>query len=219
MVAYEFTVKEAHLLQFKKRRFIRQMVQRALSNREISKATHCELCNKHCVTHAHHTDYGKPLQINWLCRKCHGLVHRKDHPLNPANCTQSALPAILDNVQSVHVSFNLPVGNYLALCAEAENKNVSVSKLLRQKSVEHFPIRKNQLEFKFEVKNDEPQSELHKGVQSMAKDESLLHEPQRPILSKVRRARNISLTGMERLQSVFNGYGGNSKGVQRNYAH
>lgn len=38
--------------------------------------TPCEICGKEKVE-AHHTDYRKPLQINWLCRKHHMEIEGK----------------------------------------------------------------------------------------------------------------------------------------------
>ncbi len=34
----------------------------------------CQACHKKKGI-AHHPDYSKPLQIIWLCRKCHSKVH------------------------------------------------------------------------------------------------------------------------------------------------
>ena len=36
----------------------------------------CETCGNP-LTHAHHDDYDKPLEVRWLCAKHHGELHRK----------------------------------------------------------------------------------------------------------------------------------------------
>lgn len=36
----------------------------------------CEVCGERRVD-AHHTDYSKPLEVRWLCRKHHMELHRK----------------------------------------------------------------------------------------------------------------------------------------------
>lgn len=36
----------------------------------------CEKCNT--IGEAHHSDYSKPLEVRWLCRKHHMELHRKD---------------------------------------------------------------------------------------------------------------------------------------------
>lgn len=35
----------------------------------------CESCAKLCKPHAHHDDYSRPLDVRWLCSRCHGREH------------------------------------------------------------------------------------------------------------------------------------------------
>lgn len=37
----------------------------------------CERCGFGLGVHAHHEDYSKPLDVNWLCQTCHGRRHRE----------------------------------------------------------------------------------------------------------------------------------------------
>ena len=42
----------------------------------------CEDCGK-IPSEAHHTDYSKPLDVRWLCRKCHLGLHGRMRRLSP----------------------------------------------------------------------------------------------------------------------------------------
>jgi len=39
----------------------------------------CSTCGTTSNVHAHHTDYAKPLDVTWMCRRCHRAEH-VDHP-------------------------------------------------------------------------------------------------------------------------------------------
>lgn len=43
----------------------------------LKKPDVCERCKMNIKLEGHHTDYSKPLQVMWLCRKCHLKEHNK----------------------------------------------------------------------------------------------------------------------------------------------
>lgn len=44
----------------------------------VVKPTACSRCEKKCRPQAHHWSYYRPLEVEWLCSRCHAEVH---HPL------------------------------------------------------------------------------------------------------------------------------------------
>ena len=46
-------------------------VQYAVKVGELIRPWYCELCFITCQPEAHHEDYSKPLEVDWLCKKCH----------------------------------------------------------------------------------------------------------------------------------------------------
>jgi len=51
-------------------------VYRATKKGVITRPDKCEMCNKLTkYIDAHHGDYNKPLDVVWLCKKCHKEVH------------------------------------------------------------------------------------------------------------------------------------------------
>lgn len=55
---------------------------RSILNKEIAagrilRPSHCESCFEERFVEGHHEDYSKPLDVEWLCTKCHKYLHRK----------------------------------------------------------------------------------------------------------------------------------------------
>jgi len=47
----------------------------AIRDGKLEKKTECEKCGSDFHVHAHHSDYSKPLDIEWLCARCHHIHH------------------------------------------------------------------------------------------------------------------------------------------------
>lgn len=68
-----------------KDRHCTHVVEKAIQRGIIERKTHCENCgssetNKdgRSNVEAHHDDYNKPLEVRWLCRKCHFEWHKEN---------------------------------------------------------------------------------------------------------------------------------------------
>ncbi len=55
-----------------------QILHKAVKTGKIQKPLRCEECNKKYKLSAHHEDYTKPLEVEWLCYECHGRRSWKD---------------------------------------------------------------------------------------------------------------------------------------------
>ena len=55
----------------------RNAVQSALRRGSLTRPDFCSECGLICKPDAHHDDYYKPLEIKWLCRKCHAAIHKE----------------------------------------------------------------------------------------------------------------------------------------------
>ena len=56
------------------RRFAHDIVSEARRRGELTPCS-CENCGSTNKTEAHHGDYSKPLDVQWLCRSCHMRLH------------------------------------------------------------------------------------------------------------------------------------------------
>ena len=55
----------------------RNQINNAVKLGKIDRPDYCQRCNKKRLTQSHHPDYSKPFEVTWVCRKCHGKLHRK----------------------------------------------------------------------------------------------------------------------------------------------
>jgi ribosomal protein S27AE len=47
----------------------------AVRTGKIRRPNHCERCGSDSNIQGHHEDYSKPLEVKWLCGKCHAVEH------------------------------------------------------------------------------------------------------------------------------------------------
>lgn len=60
----------------REKRRAQKEVEKAVRRGVLVKPEECEGCERpNLVLHAHHEDYGAPLDIRWLCPSCHGRRH------------------------------------------------------------------------------------------------------------------------------------------------
>jgi len=55
-----------------------QKVHKAVKSGTLEKPECCEACDNTTNIVGHHEDYDKPLEVLWLCRRCHGMLHRSN---------------------------------------------------------------------------------------------------------------------------------------------
>lgn len=55
----------------------RDKLQYNLDSNKIEKPTRCQICGKETKLQAHHHDYNKPLDVIWVCDRCHKDIHIK----------------------------------------------------------------------------------------------------------------------------------------------
>jgi ribosomal protein S27AE len=62
-----------------------QLVCLAIEKGIIVPETKCSICSSEKNIEGHHDDYSKPLQVRWLCHKCHYEWHIENVPIeNPS---------------------------------------------------------------------------------------------------------------------------------------
>jgi ribosomal protein S27AE len=58
---------------------------KAIKDGKLTKPLLCGECGTSGKIHAHHDDYTKPLEVRWLCKKCHDAAHVGSHTYIPEN--------------------------------------------------------------------------------------------------------------------------------------
>lgn len=53
----------------------RRLLQTAIRNGTVVRPGACSHCDTACTPHGHHADYGRALDVVWLCGRCHMRLH------------------------------------------------------------------------------------------------------------------------------------------------
>ncbi|MFH1350406.1 MAG: DNA cytosine methyltransferase [Pseudomonadota bacterium] len=61
---------------------VHDLIERAVEKGLLIRPDHCEKCGKGSVTiESHHSDYNKPLDVNWFCKPCHFEWHENNRAI------------------------------------------------------------------------------------------------------------------------------------------
>ena len=53
-------------------------INNAIKMGKLLRPSICEDCSAEKFTEAHHKDYSKPLEVNWLCKKCYEKLRKRN---------------------------------------------------------------------------------------------------------------------------------------------
>jgi len=200
--ATRYKIRDSECLDFKRKAAAHREVAVAVTNGKLQKPAHCDLCTlESSKLEAHHVDYGKPLHVYWLCNTCHGVVHKKNHPLNPNNNSQTPTRISWKRDENHVVSFSIPFENFILISKLAEAQQITVPKLLRGIVLRQFPVEDEQINFDPQTKSnhDNPQNDKIQGTQNLDQDEDALLQQKRQKLQELRRTRHPGLPRVEGL--------------------
>jgi hypothetical protein len=54
-----------------------KILNEAIRLKQIIRPKTCSICNEITKLDGHHADYSKPLEVIWVCRKCHRTIHKR----------------------------------------------------------------------------------------------------------------------------------------------
>lgn len=83
-------------------------LEQALKRGDVQRPSHCSRCGTidrpfkdgRSSIQAHHEDYEKPLEVVWVCQKCHHQIHREKYQQSAKEVAQSGAPLTIDLVSA-----------------------------------------------------------------------------------------------------------------------
>ncbi len=67
-------------IQYKKREEVRILANTTLNNAvrdgKLVRPKNCSICDREGKIEGHHANYDKPLEVVWVCKECHVMIHK-----------------------------------------------------------------------------------------------------------------------------------------------
>lgn len=198
MNTIKFVIDPNDLYEFTVKKHAKALVQKAVNDGVLVRPYHCQLCTiRSDKIQAHHTDYGEPLKVNWVCPKCHANIHHTPkHKLNPVNIEQGIQPDVMRRLTYAKVEIDLPIENFFLLKTAAEELEITVEDAILRVLTHIHPstiIRKQ---------HDYTRKNSLKSISSLVENETKLFKQKLSGLRQSRCSRGRFSKRVDRLHSV-----------------
>jgi predicted DNA-binding protein YlxM (UPF0122 family) len=81
--------------------YVSNLTEEAIERGKLLRPDNCEICNKsykfknnRTAIQAHHCDYNKPLEVMWLCQKCHHNWHKENKAVAKTEVMPNEVPQV-----------------------------------------------------------------------------------------------------------------------------
>lgn len=199
MKTIKYTVDNDEFYYYKLRQHAWHKVEAAEKNGTLVRPSSCEMCLCEEKVEAHHVDYGKPLEVKWLCGICHQRAHYAKSPLNPANNPQTFLNLPAEKKSHARIVLEIPMENYLSLKEQCKKEKRQVKAALKSYVVRTHPAK---TKIDYEAHNDDPQPQYIPGIPSLVAYDSKLQEPKLSRIQEPRGEGDNSVFAVERFYSL-----------------
>lgn len=195
-----FEIDPNDLYAFRVKRQARLLVGEAVRDGDLIRPDICEVCDcTHEAIQGHHTNYGDPLNVIWVCPGCHARIHAdKSNPLNPINHVQTVMQSVKTTITYAKVEFTMPIENYLIIKDRAERRGMQIQDEISRCVVRHYPVTPDIRG----SKDDDAREFHHARISSLAQDQTELHKPELPCVSECWSEGNPARSALERFYSL-----------------
>ena len=211
MKTIKFKIDPKNLSDYMIKERAQNLVRSSVQKGELIRPTQCQLCKiEHKNIQGHHTNYGNPLDVVWVCAACHNNIHNTpDHPLNPKNVQQTEYIDFKVKATTAEIKITIPLELYAAIKKRSEKNGVSIFDEINTNLRRSYPTRND-----IRCENDESREEYFERISSLVEDEAELPKQELSRVSKSRSIRHHNRSTMDRFYSVSTRHAGDAEGVQ-----
>lgn len=189
-----YVINQQEFYQYKQKIHARRELNKAVREGNILRPERCESCACRGRIEGHHVDYGRPLDVVWLCKSCHKETMKCHHPLNHAKFVQTK-GVTLKMDDKLPITLTLSLDSFAMLKKVSEEREISMSKVIESLIRERYPS-SQQLMFNFE-EHEKTINNKDKELSDLSLDENRLHKQKQYRIQELRRKRDQDLSFMD----------------------
>jgi hypothetical protein len=199
MKTIKYTIANDEFYFYKLRMYAWDKTKDAIKHGKLVRPNTCEMCLCEEKVEAHHVDYGRPLDVKWLCGICHERAHYAKSPLNPDNNQQTIVELPKKKKRTATILVQIPMENYLVLKDQCDKEKRQVKSAIKSCVVRMNPA---VTKIDYEGDHDYTLTQYVPGVSGVVAYDTELQEPKLSRIQEPRGEGHNGVFSMDRFYSL-----------------